>query len=378
MSGQQRAPGRGLGRKSPRPPIPEHLGLRRRMLALSSPFVLVLLLAGSLLLGVTFGNLHARAAYDDARYVTAAERYGYQVPFTSGVIEPWKTWFNAGTAEFQAQEHFPAVEDLREAHRLVPPGTTDRDGNPDPTTPECRVRTNLSLALEAMGDDAQEAGDPAMAVVHYNEAMDTIGPCTSDGESESDEHTEDPSQDPPQDPGEDPSQQPDQPSEQPDDQPSEQPSDQPSDEPSSGGSQNPGENPSQTPGEDPSQQPGEDPSQQPGEDPSQQPGQDPSQQPGGGTPDETEQRQRQKADRSQQDAQGGRSGESQDQPGGQGQDDPQGGPGPGEEDAPSGDGSQEPIDPRQRELEERNREAERDRQEQEQQEGGGFGGGQNW
>ncbi|MCK6211294.1 hypothetical protein KZX45_12145 [Georgenia sp. EYE_87] len=370
MSGQQRAPGRGLGRKSPRPPIPEHLGLRRRMLALSSPFVLVLLLAGSLLLGVTFGNLHARAAYDDARYVTAAERYGYQVPFTSGVIEPWKTWFNAGTAEFQAQEHFRAVEDLREAHRLVPPGTTDRDGNPDPTTPECRVRTNLSLALEAMGDDAQEAGDPAMAVVHYNEAMDTIGPCTSDGESESDEQPDDPSQNPPQDPGEDPSQQPDQPSEQPDDQPSEQPSDQPSDEPSSGGSQNPGENPSQTPGEDPSQQPGEDPSQQPGE--------DPSQQPGGGTPDETEQRQRQKADRSQQDAQGGRSGESQDQPGGQGQDDPQGGPGPSEEDAPSGDGSQEPIDPRQRELEERNREAERDRQEQEQQEGGGFGGGQNW
>jgi hypothetical protein len=373
VSRQKKGPGLGYGRRTPRPPLPEHLRLRRRMLALSSPVVLVLLLAGSLLLGVTFGNLHARAAYDDGRYVTAADRYGYQQTLTPKVIEPWKAWFNGGTADFQAQEHFRAVEDLREAHRLVPLGTTDRDGNPDPTTPECRVRTNLSLALEGMGDDAQEAGDPAMAVVHYNEAMDMIGPCTSDGESESDEQPQEQNEDPSQEPSQDPSQNP---SENPSQDPSEQPSDSPSQDPS----QNPGENPSQNPGENPSQQPGDDQSQQPGDDQSQQPNQDPSRQQGGGTPDETEQRQRQKADQSQQDAQGGQSGDPNEQPGGPGQDDPSGGEGSGEQDAPSGGGeaTQEPTDPKQRELEERNREAERDRQEQEQQEGGGFGGGQNW
>ncbi|PFG40069.1 hypothetical protein ATJ97_2589 [Georgenia soli] len=375
MSEQRGGPGLGHGRKAPRPPLPEHLRLRRWMLGLSSPVVLILLLGGSLLLGVTFGNLHARAAYDDGRYATAADRFSYQVPFTSGVVEPWKAWFNAGTAEFQTAEHFRAVEDLREAHRLVPPGTTDADGNPDPTTPECRVRTNLSLALEAMGDDAQEAGDPAMALVHYNEAMDMIGPCTSDGQSESDEQQQDQSQDPSQDQSQDPSQDQSQ-------DPSQDQSQDPSDQPSDG--QDGSESPSQEPGQDQSQQPGEDPSQQPDQGQNQQPDQGQqqpdqgqNQQPGGGTPDQTEQRQRQKADQAQRDAQGG---SSQDQPGGPGQDDPSGGQGPGNEDAPSGGGDeqQQPTDPKQRELEERNRQADRDRQEQEQQQGGGFGGGQNW
>src|SRR5690606_9934007 len=154
----------------------------RKMMLWSALPVLIALLAASLLLGVTVGNAYARSAYDDERYAVAAERYRYQQAFTPEVVEPWKAWFNSGTAELRAASHFRASEDLRQALRLVPPGTTDAEGAPDPSLPECRVRTNLSLALESLGDDSMDEGAPEMASNHYNEALDMIGPCTSDGE----------------------------------------------------------------------------------------------------------------------------------------------------------------------------------------------------
>ncbi|UNX54690.1 hypothetical protein MF406_17735 [Georgenia sp. TF02-10] len=176
---------------------PEHLRRRRRLLALSAPAVLLALLAATLLIGVTLGNLHARAALDRGDPLTAAQRYEGQQRFTPVLIEPWKAWFNAGTAYLAAGEHFAAVEQLRQAWDRVPAGTTDRDGRPDPGTAECRVRTNLSLALEAMGDDARAGADPGMAVAYYTEAMEVIGACTSDGRSPADGGQ----QQPPDDPG---------------------------------------------------------------------------------------------------------------------------------------------------------------------------------
>lgn len=176
------------------PPLPEHLRRRRRLLAWSAPAVLLALLAGAVLLGVALGNAHARSAYDAGDYRAAATRYAHQRPFTAVGVEPWKAWFNSGTALERGGEHFAALEDLRVAHRLVPVGTTDADGRPDPGTPECRVRNNLSVALESMGDDARAADDPAMAASYYREAMDTIGPCTSDAESAADQPPEEPDQ----------------------------------------------------------------------------------------------------------------------------------------------------------------------------------------
>ncbi|TRW46961.1 hypothetical protein [Georgenia yuyongxinii] len=172
----------------------EHLRRRRRLLAWSAPAVLLALLAGAVLLGVALGNAHARSAYDAGAPREAATRYAHQQPFTAVVVEPWKAWFNSGTAHERGGEHFAALEDLQEAHRLVPAGTTDADGRPDPGTPECRVRNNLSLALESMGDAARAAADPAMAESYYREAMDTIGPCTSDGESAADQPPPEPDQ----------------------------------------------------------------------------------------------------------------------------------------------------------------------------------------
>ena len=176
----------GTPSPAPRPPLAEHLRRRRRLLAWSAPVVALALLAGGVLLGIALGSWYARTAYEGQAYDAAATRFEHQKPSTV-LVEPWKAWFNTGTALERAGDHADAVEELRGAHELVPEGTTDADGRPDPTTPECRVRINLSLALESVGDDARGAGDAGSAVSYYREAMDAIGPCTSDGRSAADQ-----------------------------------------------------------------------------------------------------------------------------------------------------------------------------------------------
>lgn len=266
----------------------------RRWLAWSAPAVALALVLAGVLLGVTFGNAYARDAYDDGRPGSAAERYDHQRSFTPVVIEPWKAWFNTGTAHLRAGAHPEAAEALGGALDRVPAGATGPDGEVDPGTPECRVRTNLSLAQEQLGDDASGAGDHATARAHYEDAMDTIGPCTSDGESAT--------------------------------------------------SSPPG--PAET------------------------------------APDQTEARQRGKADAAQQGGTtDGTEPEKSEQDPQESEQDPQ--EPPGEEldpDQPSEEptGGAETPDPRLRELERRNREAEQDRQEQEQRSGGGTGSGPSW
>ncbi|MPV88018.1 hypothetical protein GB882_05010 [Georgenia ruanii] len=166
--------------------MPDHLRRRRRLLAWSAPVVALALLAGGVLLGIALGSWNARTAYEARAYDDAATGFAHQKPSTV-LVEPWKAWFNTGTALVRAGDHTGAVEELRGAHRLVPKGTTDADGRPDPSTPECRVRINLSLALESLGDDARGAGDAGAAVTYYRDAMDAIGPCTSDGRSAADQ-----------------------------------------------------------------------------------------------------------------------------------------------------------------------------------------------
>ncbi|MDD9206808.1 hypothetical protein PU560_10065 [Georgenia sp. 10Sc9-8] len=168
---------------------------RRRLLARSAPVVLVAVLVGSLLLGIWGGSLWGRAAYDAGEHAEAARRYAYQQRWTDPAVEPWKAWFNAGTAELRGAEHFRATETLRGALSRVPAGTPDPSGS----SAECRVRTNLSLALEGLGDESRAAADPAMAETYYTEAMDVIGVCSTDGESESESESQDEQPGSPQD-----------------------------------------------------------------------------------------------------------------------------------------------------------------------------------
>ncbi|MEE6287144.1 hypothetical protein V2J52_05690 [Georgenia sp. MJ173] len=247
-----------------RPPAVEDEGatsarLRRRRLLLgwSSPVVLAAMVAGCLLLGTAFGNLLGRQDYEAMRYSQAATQFQLQQRWT-GFTEPWKAWFNSGTAHYRAEEYFLATEDLRVALVAVPVAAP-LDGAPadtkDPQSPECRVRTNLSVAIEAMGDEAAELDDPAMAAAQYAEAREVIDPCTAMQENE---ETSDRQQDKEDQAREDEQEQRDEPSAEPSDAPSEEPSDEPTD---------PGEDPT----DDPSDAPSDDPSEEPGDEPTETP-----------------------------------------------------------------------------------------------------------
>ncbi|HLT84193.1 MAG TPA: PT domain-containing protein [Phototrophicaceae bacterium] len=249
------------GARRSRPALPPHRRRRQRLLAWSAPAVLAFLVVGSLLLGTWAGNLLGTREYDAVRFPEAARQYAAQQRWT-GFAEQWKAYFNSGTALYRAEEHFLAVEDLRRALERVPeagPLPGGPEGSKAPESPECRVRTNLSLAIEAMGDVAvTDDDDPGMAESYYAEAQEVIAPCTT---SPANEETSDRQKDKEEQAREDRQNPQEQPTDQPSGEPTDEPTDEPSDEPG-----DPGDEPTQDPGDEPTGEPGEDPSE-PSDDP---------------------------------------------------------------------------------------------------------------
>jgi len=243
-----------MSRTDERPALPPHLRLRRRLLAWSAPVVLAFLVVGSLLLGTWAGNLLGTRDYDALRFPAAADQYEAQQRWT-GFAEQWKAWFNRGTALYRAEEHFLAVEDLRVALERVPeagPLPGGPEGSKAPESPECRVRTNLSLAIEALGDVAATGdGDPGIAEAYYAEAQEVIAPCTTSPQNEQTSERQQDKEDQAREDRQDPQ---DQPSEEPSGEPTDEPSDQPSDQPSEEPTPEPSGEPTPEPTEDPRQE----------------------------------------------------------------------------------------------------------------------------
>ena len=214
--------------------LPERLRRRRRLLAWSAPVVLMFLVVGSLLLGTVFGNHLGGRDYEALRYEQAATQYRAQQRWT-GFVEQWKAWFNSGTAEYSAGQHFAAVEDLRVALDRVPeagPLPGGPAGSKAPGSPECRVRTNLSLGLEAMGDDAAATDDSGMAAVYYAEAQEAIAPCTTDPQNEeSSQRQKDKEDQARENDGAPPEEPEDEPTDEPTDESTDEPTNEPTDEP---------------------------------------------------------------------------------------------------------------------------------------------------
>lgn len=228
--------------------LPSHLRRRRRLLAWSAPVVLAFLVVGSLLVGTWAGNLIGTREYEASRFPEAAQQYRAQQRWT-GFAEPWKAWFNSGTALYRAEEHFLAVEDLRVALEKVPeagPLAGGSEGSKAPESPECRVRTNLSLALEAMGDVAStDDDDLPMAATYYAEAQEVIAPCTSSQQNEDISERE-------KDKEEQARRGQEEPQEEPTDEPTGEPTDEPTDDPTDEPTGEPTDDPTSEPTDDPS------------------------------------------------------------------------------------------------------------------------------
>lgn len=297
-------------------------GRRRRLLLWSAPLVLLALLAGVKLLSASLINSAGTSAYSNASYATAQSRFEDLKFFN--VIEPWKAYFNEGTARYAAGEFFLATQQFEPALDLVPRTPEEEPRGPQ----ECAVRTNYSLALEGLGDENLAAADPAMASDYYDQAQAMLADCgTSGGGGEEAEEAEERQQ-----------------------QRQEEAQQQQEQQQGGGEGENPQENPSQPPGEGENspgdeQSPGGEEStpgdEQSPSDEGTDPGESPSEGPSGGS-------------------------ESASPSPSEG--------GPGNE-TPSTEPSGRPTDPKEQELKDRNDEANNSG---EQETGSGLGTGQNW
>lgn len=148
---------------------------RKRLLLWSAPLMLIALLVALKLLSAVAVNMAGSSAYDHANYNTAADRFESLEFFN--VIEPWKAHFNQGTAVYASGQFFQSTQHLAVALDLVPKAP---QGEP-PAKEECDVRTNYSLALEGLGDEAMAASDPAMGADYYAQAQEMLSNCGEGG-----------------------------------------------------------------------------------------------------------------------------------------------------------------------------------------------------
>lgn len=156
------------------------------------PAVVLALLAAVALVGLwTLGLLAARD-WEAGEHTAAASSYRWQRTLSQGGPERWKAPSNQGATSLALGDPAAAAEQLETALALVPRARPEASGALPPGSPECRVRINLSLAYEGLGDQAATAGDAAAGRDLLTKALDTIGPCSSDGQSEVGQQPEEP------------------------------------------------------------------------------------------------------------------------------------------------------------------------------------------
>lgn len=149
---------------------------RRKLLLLwSAPVVLLAFLVAAKLLSAVVLNMAGTSAYEKQNYVTSAERFSALSYFNW--IEPWKAPFDEGTATYATGDFFAATTVLERALAQVPKAP---DGEPRGAR-ECMVRTNYSLALEGLGDEAMNGSDFAMATDYYDQAQQMLADCGESG-----------------------------------------------------------------------------------------------------------------------------------------------------------------------------------------------------
>lgn len=140
--GVRRRGSRGASRN--RHPVPAHLRARRRRLLLASlPFVVLVAFVATRLVTLNLVHNQTLAAYqagDPAATSTWAERQGWV-----NVVEQFRSPFAVGDAHALAGQFEAARPWFEQAFEQVPKGGVD----------DCKVRVNLGLTYEALGDAAK-------------------------------------------------------------------------------------------------------------------------------------------------------------------------------------------------------------------------------
>ncbi|WP_394938123.1 hypothetical protein [Psychromicrobium sp. YIM B11713] len=137
--------------------LPARLLLRRRMLLFSIPVVLLTLLIAAKFLSVSIASdqLNTAFAKGDAGGVHAAA----SVLKFANLVEPYKAWFNDGDGYVLEGNFQAARTQFEQALALAP----EKDS--------CKVRVNLVLTLEKLGDAKKAAGDESGAKALYDSGV---------------------------------------------------------------------------------------------------------------------------------------------------------------------------------------------------------------
>lgn len=156
----------------PTPPPREQRSRRRRILFLIGllPLGLALLLV---LKVATMLYLNSTGRDDYAGNRLAAAAGAFETTLLGNVLESWVAPYDLGTTHYRQGDFDQARERLEEALALAPP--------PE----QCRVRINLALADEALGDAALADGEVATARSRWRLARDVLaaGGCTQAGQA---------------------------------------------------------------------------------------------------------------------------------------------------------------------------------------------------
>jgi tetratricopeptide (TPR) repeat protein len=133
---------------------------RRRLLLAGLPFALVALALQWKVAGMFDHDRDGRAfyaagAFDDAQEAFASNR-------SLNLMEAWISPYDDGTAQYRLADFSGAVRSLEVALASAP------------KEEECRVRINLALAHEAVGDEAAASDDPATGRAEWQQALDVL------------------------------------------------------------------------------------------------------------------------------------------------------------------------------------------------------------
>ncbi len=137
---------------------------RRQAIARScaAGLAVVMLLAGVRLIALPTVTALAASKHSAEDYRGAANLYGVQKVFPN-VVEPWKAYYNAGTALVRAEEFEAAKRELDDAYHRAENGTDEQ---------RCMIQTNLSIAYELDADrERSQAGDLAEALKRLTAAL---------------------------------------------------------------------------------------------------------------------------------------------------------------------------------------------------------------
>ena len=157
MSGYGLPPRRSPRQGPPRSPRAAALRtrrLRRRalLLLLPAPLVIAAIVFGTKLVFLPGIAWAASDRYDEKQYLGAADLFSLQK--TMNVVDPWKAWFNTGTANLRHGNDVDAISDLHRAYLLA---------EEEEAMVRCQIQINLSIAYETSGDFEKTTADDYVA-----------------------------------------------------------------------------------------------------------------------------------------------------------------------------------------------------------------------